>query len=113
MDARLPTHVEVAGLIRAVEAQGGFAMVIHKGEREAGAFLVIVTERGANARIYQRVPSLDGDRTWMQVKAQVAEDNSEFQDYLNRRLQNDPDLWVVELDIANGERFIGLPPFSG
>ncbi|HCY03766.1 MAG TPA: DUF1491 domain-containing protein, partial [Erythrobacter sp.] len=27
MDARLPAHVEVSGLIRAVESAGGFAMV--------------------------------------------------------------------------------------
>ena len=113
MDARLPTHVEVTGLIRAVEAQGGFATVIRKGEREAGAFLVVITERGANARVYERVPSLDGERKWLLAKTQATEDNSEFQDYLNRRLQRDPDLWAVELDIANGERFIGLPPIAG
>ena len=113
MDARLPTHVEVTGLIRAVEAQGGFATVIRKGEREAGAFLVVITERGANARVYERVPSLDGGRKWLLAKSLVPEDNRDFQDYLNRRLQRDPDLWAVELDIVNGERFIGLPSVAG
>jgi len=113
MSARLPSHVEVSGLIRAVEAEGGFATVIRKGEREAGDFLVVIAERGANSRAYERVPSLDGKRTWILAKRQDTEDNAEFSDYLNRRLQRDPDLWVVELDIANGERFIGLPPFAG
>ena len=36
LDARLPAHLEVSGLLRAVEGAGGFAMVLHKGEREAG-----------------------------------------------------------------------------
>jgi hypothetical protein len=67
----------------------------------------------ALSRVYERVPQLDGPRIWMLAKAQTAEDNGEFSDYLNRRLQRDPDLWALELDIANGERFIGLPHFAG
>ena len=41
MDARLPAHLEVAGLIRMVEAEGGFASVIAKGERDAGTILIL------------------------------------------------------------------------
>ncbi|MEO5586279.1 MAG: DUF1491 family protein, partial [Novosphingobium sp.] len=37
----------------------------------------------------------------------------EFSEYLERRKYQDPDLWIVELDIANAERFIGLPPPPG
>ncbi|MBV1917442.1 MAG: DUF1491 family protein, partial [Sphingomonadaceae bacterium] len=32
----------------------------------------------------------------------------EFEGYLQRRQNQDPDLWILELDIAHGERFIGL-----
>ena len=46
MDARLPTHVEVSGLIRAVEAAGGFATVLSKGERDAGTIALVALERG-------------------------------------------------------------------
>ena len=35
-EPRLPARVEVTGLIRAVEAAGGFATVIAAGERDAG-----------------------------------------------------------------------------
>ncbi|MEN8858992.1 MAG: DUF1491 domain-containing protein, partial [Qipengyuania flava] len=33
MDARLPAHIEVSGLIRAVESEGGFGVVLQKGEK--------------------------------------------------------------------------------
>ena len=49
MDGRIPAHLEVAGLIRAVEAAGGFGTVIAKGERDAGTLLVICCESGASA----------------------------------------------------------------
>jgi hypothetical protein len=42
-----------------------------------------------------------------------AEKKQNFSDYLTRRGVQDPDLWIVELDIANGERFIGLPVPQG
>jgi hypothetical protein len=108
VDERLPAHLEIAGLIRAVEAAGGFATVIAKGERDAGTLLLICCERGENGRLYERMPQVDGTRRWSLVRQQDAEKRSEFTEYWQRRKQQDGDLWVVELDIADGERFIGL-----
>lgn len=113
MDERLPAHLEVNGLIRAVDTAGGFATVIGKGERDAGTILVICCENGTNARLYERMPQLDGTRKWTLSKIQVAENTREFIDYYQRRKRQDGDLWILELDVANGERFIGLPPFKG
>lgn len=108
MDARLPAHLEVAALLRATEAAGGFAMVLHKGERDAGTILVVLTEKSANARLYERMPSPDGLRKWQISKVQDLEKPWEFSEYLERRGLRDPDLWIIELDIPNGERLIGL-----
>jgi len=113
MDSRLPAHIEAGGLIRAVEAAGGFATVLHKGQREAGTILVVLVENGVNARVYERMPQLDGTRSWHCSKTQGTENSIEIADYLSRRQAQDPDVWVVELDIANGERFIGLQGSCG
>jgi hypothetical protein len=112
MDERLPAHLEIAGLIRAVDAAGGFATVIEKGERDAGTILVICCENGTNARLYERMPQLDGSRKWTLSNKQASENQQDFIDYYNRRKSQDGDLWVIELDVANSERFIGLPPFK-
>lgn len=108
MDARLPTHLEVSGLIRSVDAAGGFATVIRKGERDAGTIMVVLTENGANTRAYERMPQLDGTRNWNCVRRQDIDKKDEFENFLTRRGEQDPDLWIVELDVAHGERFIGL-----
>ena len=108
MDERLPAHVEVSGLIRAVQAAGGFATVLAKGEQHGGTILVVCCEKGSDARIFERMPSLDGDREWIQTKAQDTENPVEFSEYLDRRRRQDSDLWIVELDIAAAERFIGF-----
>ncbi|GAA0265886.1 DUF1491 family protein [Alteraurantiacibacter aestuarii] len=106
MDARIPAHLEVSGLLRAVQAAGGFATVIAKGERDAGTLLVICCENGTKLRAYERMPQADGTRKWVLTKREDPENPSEFSEYCDRRKRQDSDLWIVELDIADGERFI-------
>ena len=106
MESRLPAHLEVAGLIRRVQAEGGFATVLQKGEHDAGTIMIVLTERGGHSRIYERMPQLDGARQWECSKKQDADNAREIGDFVSRRMVQDPDLWIVELDIAGGERFI-------
>lgn len=108
MDARLPTHLEVGALIRQVNAAGGFGTVIHKGDANAGTILIVLTENGTNPRIYERMPAIDGSRNWHLRQTQDADKQRETEEYLAARSAQDPDLWIVELDIAHGERFIGI-----
>lgn len=103
----------MAGLIRAVQAAGGFAAVLNKGDREAGTILVVLAEKGANARLFERVPDAQGGRIWTATMAQDTENPFEFGEYLTRRHDRDPDLWIIELDIADGERFIGIDAAAG
>jgi hypothetical protein len=109
VDDRLPAHLEVSGLIRLTEAEGGFATVLQKGEREAGTILLVVCENDTKARAYERMPAPDGTRNWACSKLQDPENKNEFSQYIARRGEQDQDLWIIELDIAQGERLIGLP----
>ena len=106
MDDRIPAHLEISGLIRAVDAAGGFATILATGERDAGTILVVCCENGTHYRTYERMPQLDGSRKWALTRSQDPENPLEFSEYLDRRKQQDDDLWIVELDIADAERFI-------
>lgn len=106
MEARLPAHIEVAGLLRAAQAVGGFAMVLHKGERDGGTILVVILENQGLGVLYERMPQLDGSRQWTRAKDQVSDNKSDFDDYLDRRKRQDTDVWIVELTVADRERFV-------
>jgi hypothetical protein len=106
METRIPAHLEATGLLRAVETAGGFAAVIAKGERDAGTLLVTCCENGKNYRAYERMPRPDGTRGWTMTKTQDSENPAEFAEYLERRKRQDSDLWIIELDIPDAERFI-------
>lgn len=110
MDERLPAHLEVASIIRMAQAKGGFATVLSRGERDAGTILVLTMYRGKNATLFERMPQLDGTRPYIATKQQDTEKPDEIDEYLARRQQQDPDIWVVEADIADAEQFIALLP---
>jgi len=110
MSERLPAHLEISSMVRLAESNGGFAMVLAKGERDAGTILIVSMFRGADMRLYERMPQLNGTRPFVLTKSQNIEKSKEFDDYISRRRSQDPDIWVLEVDIDNPERFIALLP---
>lgn len=110
MDARLPAHLEAAGLMRLAESLGGFATVLAKGERDAGTILVVILCRGGPGQLFERMPALDGSRRFVATKSQEPDNPTEFADYLERRRRNDPDIWILEVDIDEAERFTAILP---
>jgi hypothetical protein len=109
VEDRLPAHLEAAALIRRTQAEGGFATVLQKGESVAGTLLLVLCENGTNSRIYERMPQPDGSRSWHRSRVENIENKQDFAGYIARRSEQDRDLWIIELDIAQAERLIGLP----
>ena len=107
---RLPAHLEIGSLIRLAETHGGSAMILAKGEKDAGTILLVTMYRRENTQLYERMPQLDGTRAFVQSKAQDPENPIEFSEYLARRRKQDPDRWILELDIEDPQRFIDLLP---
>ena len=106
MSQRLPAHLEASAILRLAESQGGFATVLAKGERDAGTLLLVTLYRGTGATLYERMPALDGSRIFVATKIENTENPHEFSEYLARRRQQDRDIWLIEVDIADPERFV-------
>lgn len=112
-EARIASKIWINGLCRVVSAEGGFATVLRSGDPVSGAILLVLSERGANQRILERVPSLDGGGQWAQIWPQAGDVVNEPLPYIERRVQYDPDIWVIELDIVDGERLVAQYSASG
>lgn len=103
--ARLKSALLVAALQRRAEAEGGFAAVLARGDAAAGAILVILAERGRTACLLERVLHPGGRYVWQDVALRQRGDEEDVKRFLARRRDFDPDLWIVELDVASAERF--------
>jgi hypothetical protein len=56
------------------------------------------------------MPQMDGTRSFVRTKSEDTEKKSEFSEYLDRRRLRDPDLWLIEVDVADEERLIAALP---
>lgn len=105
-EPRLSAKLEVSALLRSTASAGGFGAVLRKGEPASGTILVVVLDNQKLGNVFERMPALDGARKWTHVSQQDALNPDKFELYLQRRAAQDPDLWIVELSIADGERLI-------
>ena len=130
-EPRLASSVINAALRRKVEAAGGFATILAKGDAVAGAILIVCPqgasgdgrghasadarqgenhanigpESGAKPVILERESTFDGPGKWVAVGQQHIDNEQKLSEYLAKRRASDPDLWIIELDTAEAERF--------
>ena len=110
MRDRLPAHLEASAILRLAQALGGIGTVLAKGERDAGTILLVVQRRGHDAALYERMPDLDRSRAYSQTRVQDETDPAAFTDYLDRRKSQDPDIWIIEVDVDDPAEFIAQLP---
>ncbi len=100
MSARLPMALLVGALLRRVNDSGGFAAVLAKGDAQAGSALLLLVDRAGQERLVERGIGADG-----KVKLIDSTPAADVAGYWRRRRENDPDLWVIELNTPDAERF--------
>jgi hypothetical protein len=103
--ARVTTSVLANAIVRHTNASGGNAAVLAKGDETAGSIIVVACEKGLLAGLFERILDHQGRYQWTAVGPQDVENDDESQQYLARRRKNDPDLWLIELDIAGAAQF--------
>ena len=87
--------------------------MIRKGDEERGSLLLMVSSRGVHHAALERVLAIDGAYSWQAVGPSESAGSMELADFLARRARFDEDSWVIELDIADPERFIAETTSKG
>ena len=106
MTERLPAHVEAASFIRRAQSAGGFAAVLKKGDPDRGALMLIVRERGELRGFLERELGADFTYGWSFKPLDASASADSVADLVSRKERFDPDFWLIELDVAEPERFI-------
>ncbi|AFW00458.1 hypothetical protein Gbth_015_077 [Gluconobacter thailandicus F149-1 = NBRC 100600] len=94
MGARLKTGLWVRAVIRRISSDGTSAMVLKKGDEDAGAVLIVLRDREDNIAILR-----ENGSDWVRADVQKAG----LDEYLERQRRYDPDLWLIELEVRNVE----------
>ena len=113
MSERLPARIEVTALIRRVQSEGGFASVLHKGDPDSGTISLLIAERGQVRAVLERRMAADFKYRWTEVPSSVVENASDWREWVEKASRIDPDCWILELDIADAQRFIAETTSAG
>ncbi len=108
IEARLAAHIRIEALKRLTQAAGGFATVLAKGDPVSGAILIARTIRGSENAVIEGMSGLDSGIEWQDIwteEADVIATKGTLSEYIARRRSRDPDIWVIELDVANRAQF--------
>ena len=108
MTARLASGVAVAALTRRVQSAGGNAAVLARGDETAGAIMLVIASRGETIRLLSRRLDAAGGYVWGDLALPPPGGDSDrpaVDELVDRARRRDPDLWVLELDIADAQRF--------
>lgn len=106
MEPRLTAGLRVAALLRRADIAGRAAYVIHRGDDTAGAICLTVVRPGGRAELWgQEYDPLSDSRPWV-MQAEGAP--REIDAAAARRRRADPDLWVIEMELPEGEAVAGL-----
>ena len=113
MTARLPARLEVDAIMRRAEGAGGFATILHRGDPDRGAVSLVICERGQAIAVLERRMAADFAYHWTEVPGTAALSGGNWRNWVAEKSRIDPDCWLVELDIADAQRFVAETTLVG
>lgn len=106
MEPRLTAGLRVAALLRRADLAGRGAYVVRRGDDTAGAIALGVLRPSGTAELWSQEYDMATDtRPWVRVASGTP---AEIDAAAARQRAADPDLWVIELELPEGEAPGGL-----
>lgn len=99
---RLKTNIRVSALLKRAQSAGAFAAIIRRGDPDAGTFWVLVRQGGKYSRFVEQM-AMSGGREWFK-DGPFSE--TEITSRINKAVDRDPDLWIVEIEDGEGRAFL-------
>jgi len=110
-EPRLKSGIWVQAHLRRCTVEGVYALVVRKGDADAGAIAVKVYIGGRQAKLYVRSLDLDGQTIWRNplVDDDMSDDvieETRVEAWLAKESAIDPDLWIIEIEDREGRAFL-------
>lgn len=104
---RLKTGLWVAASLRLGMQANQPGVVVRRGDEDAGGVLIKLHGRNGDM-VLSPFQGQEGERTWLRATGPAPVEEAKADSYIEKQLQFDPDLWVLEFEAPNY-----LPPFEG
>lgn len=107
-DDAIPTHIWVSAGLRRCNDIAIPAVLVRRGDPHRGTVMLKLNQHQAGCQVLEQRRDLDGIMGWAVSFAGGLVLESEADQLLERAINRDPDLWVVEIEHPDGWH-----PFEG
>ena len=97
-DARLPVHLWVEVQLRPLNDRGIFYYIRQRGEQNTGTVLLKVNGLRGHCNLLIQQRDSDGKLGWMHALRKEQVEERDADQYIQRAISRDPDLWVIEIE---------------
>ena len=97
INLRVTSEFWVAALRKKLESEAIPIFVVQKGDKQAGAIIIRVSDLRGRSKIFVESPSVAGDRQWMELSNGL---DSDIDEVLQRQKKYDTDAWILEVEEA-------------
>ena len=106
MQARVKAELWIKAHIRKCNAQAIPATVVRRGDDQAGALIIKVNQLGPGCAVLVPANTLDGGRKLRWALGENLVPESEADAYIEKQLNMDPDIWVLEIEDREGRHLV-------
>ncbi|SCA54798.1 conserved hypothetical protein [Candidatus Terasakiella magnetica] len=98
MSDRIKAGIWVQAQLRICDMNFISAMVVRKGDPDAGSVLLKLNRFNEGCAVLTPVTTIEGERGWMHGLKDGYVDERTCDAYIIRQTERDPDLWVIEIE---------------
>ena len=91
------------------ESAGASVYIARRGDPDAGVVLLKVSPAQGLAKVFVPSRDMQGERVWTCPLGDEPSQEDLVTEYVARRIDRDPDLWVVEIEDVQGRDFLNEP----
>ncbi len=97
-EGRLPTALWIDAHIRQCTANAIPVYVMNKGAYASGTVMLKIDTLNDGVQVLSQMRDIDGKMGWMDVFDGKTVDEQQANEYIQRAIDRDPDLWVIEIE---------------
>jgi hypothetical protein len=105
MSWRIKSEIYIQALVRRVYGVQAAAYIVRRGDSDAGNVFIRVNQLAGCSGVLTMFTDMSGERGWRVALGQETVD-AEVDAFLQREIERDPDLWVVEIEDRAGRHFL-------
>jgi len=101
-EPRVKASLWVSAQVRMCNLMALQAVVRRRGDADAGSILLRLDRLDGHSILLSQSRDAEGRRAWLMSNANGAVPDAEAEEYIQRRIKSDPDIWVLEIEDRQG-----------